>query len=269
MISLFAAGLVAVSATFGVVALSYNAPEATEKNSESETVSVKEEKPQVEIELNKTFVKGTEGKKFTLKVKTNSDKKVSFRSSDKKVAVVSAKGTVTFKGEGNARIVAEVDGEKAVCKVKVNKKPGNTISDSEMANIASSIGRQTDYTYGDSSIMCSAYSFAYAYKQVTGVQIDPISVWCDGCTWDGGTYNHFYSEEDMLANIKSEIDRNKACVGLLSTGAAYTHYVTFYGYTGDGTSLSDFEILDPWEGNLTTGAGYSYSWDGYDTVTIN
>ena len=73
----------------------------------------------------------------------------------------------------------------------------------------------------------------------------------------------------MLSTIKEQLDQNRACVGLLSMGSSATHYVTFYGYTGDGTTLSDFKILDPWEGNLTTGDGYGYSYDGCDVVVIN
>ena len=69
-------------------------------------------------------------------------------------------------------------------------------------------------------------------------------------------------------SIKKSIDKNQACVGLLSVGASSQHYVTFYDYTGNGTSLSDFKILDPWDGNLTTGYGYGYSY-GYHVVNVN
>lgn len=262
-----------LTTTISVMALGSDAEAAKSKTeakpAQTEHTNVKIEEEVVELTLSKTKVSGTEGKTFTLKHETNSDEKVTYRSTDKKVATVNNKGTVELKGEGNAKIVAETEGAKAVCKVNVDPIPGNMITDSEMASIASEIGCQVDYAYDESTVMCSAYSFAYAYYQVTGTAISPGSVWYDGCTWDGGSYLHCGSEENMLATIKEEIDNNRACVGLLSMDSSATHYVTFYGYTGNGDTLSDFQILDPWEGNLTTGAGYGYSYDGCDVVVIN
>ena len=36
----------------------------------------------------------------------------------------------------------------------------------------------------------------------------------------------------------------------------------------DGTTLSDFKVLDPWDGSITTGANYGYSY-GYHVVTVD
>ncbi|MCR5653844.1 MAG: Ig-like domain-containing protein [Ruminococcus sp.] len=280
MIATLAALTVSISTTFGVMALSAELPikedtQAIVQTATTEKVqeTVAEAAPAIErivgLSLGETKISGNEGEKVTLKVDANTNKKIKFTSSDKKVATVSSKGVVSFKSKGKAKISAKVEGEEAVCNVNVKEFIGNNISDGTMSKIAAEIGRQTDYAYSESTIMCSAYSFAYAYYQVTGTAITPGSVWTyGGCNWAGGSYLHCSSAEDMLATIKAQLDKNRACVGLLSTGSAYTHYVTFYGYTGSGTTLSDYKVLDPWDGNLTTGSGYSYSGDGYDVVTI-
>lgn len=274
IISACAAALVVGSATLGVHA-SVNYP--------TQSVSTLSINPMsdcsLEIKLDKKEVRGSEGREITLNASTNADGyTVKFRSSNKKVASVSADGTVKLKKEGTAKITAECNGIKSVCKVEVTPQSAEkkakdrrakSITESNMSSIVSQVGCQVDYAYPESTIMCSAYSFAYAYYQVTGTYITPGSVWCDGCTWDGGTYYDFYSESDMLSTIKSQIDQDKSCVGLLSMSTTDTHYVTFYGYTGDGTSLSDFKIYDPWDAACTTAAGYGYSSNGYDVVVIN
>lgn len=58
------------------------------------------------------------GKKLTLQL-YHANKKVTWRSSNKKVATVSKKGVVTAKKKGNAVITAETNGKKYKCKVKV------------------------------------------------------------------------------------------------------------------------------------------------------
>ncbi len=72
----------------------------------------------------------------------------------------------------------------------------------------------------------------------------------------------------MLKAIKTSLDKNESCVGLVAVGNSDHHYVTFYDYDGKGTKLRDFKILDPWDGNLTTGDGYRYSYD-YQVVTVD
>lgn len=186
--------------------------------------------------------------------------------------ITSKKTATTLKVKGIRRgkttVKVKVNGYTIKLKVTVKKNP---ISDETMANIADQIGSQVDYCYADSTVMCSAYAFCYAYYQVKGSKITPISVWCPGgCTWYGGTPTYYSSSSSMLKTIKTSLDKNQACVGLLSIGNSAHHYVTFYDYTGKGTKLSDFKILDPWDGTLTTGEYYGYSRGyGYQTVTIN
>ncbi|MBR2109075.1 MAG: hypothetical protein IJ932_03915 [Ruminococcus sp.] len=186
--------------------------------------------------------------------------------------ITSKKNAATLKIKGMRRgkttVKVNVNGHTIKLKVNVKKNP---ISDKTMANIADKIGSQVDYSYADSTVMCSAYAFCYAYYQVKGSKITPISVWCPGgCTWYGGTQTYFSSASSMLKAIKASLDKNQACVGLLSIGNSSHHYVTFYDYNGKGTKLSDFKILDPWDGSLTTGEYYGYSRGyGYQAVTIN
>lgn len=231
----------------------------------------------LEISLNKKNVVSKVGKKVKLRTETNAEGyDVTYSSTNKKVATVNENGVVKLKKRGKAKIIASCNGVEKVCKVTVKPKTHvfkderNTIKSDTMSSIASQIGCQTDYAYASSTIMCSAYSYAYAYYQVTGQLRTPGSFWYGGgCTWAGGTYSRYGSREAMLSAIKASLDKNKACVGLLSSGNSSTHYVTFYGYNGNGDTLSDFKILDPWNGNLTTGASYGYSYSGYHVVTVN
>lgn len=79
------------------------------------------------ITLNHKSYSVTKGKKVTLAAYANSSKtklkKVTWKSSDKKIATVSSKGVVTGKKYGKATITASVKGvkKKATCKITVSK----------------------------------------------------------------------------------------------------------------------------------------------------
>lgn len=57
--------------------------------------------------------------KLTLKLNNAGDAKVTWSSSNKKVATVTSKGVVTAKSEGDATITAKCDSKKYTCKVTV------------------------------------------------------------------------------------------------------------------------------------------------------
>ena len=62
------------------------------------------------------------GKSITLKVKlnpSNSDEKVTYVSSNKKVAVVDSKGKITAKGKGTAMITVKSGKVSVKCKITV------------------------------------------------------------------------------------------------------------------------------------------------------
>lgn len=64
--------------------------------------------------------------KMTVKLKvTGTKKKVTWKSSNKKVATVSKKGKVTAKKKGKVTITAKVGGKRLKCKVIVEKKATN------------------------------------------------------------------------------------------------------------------------------------------------
>lgn len=70
------------------------------------------------VKLSKTKVTLIKGQNVTLKI-TGTSKKVTWSTSNKKVATVNSKGKVTAKKEGTATITAKVLGKKYNCKVKV------------------------------------------------------------------------------------------------------------------------------------------------------
>jgi hypothetical protein len=72
------------------------------------------------VKLNKTKVTLNIGDTVKLKV-SGTKKKVTWKSSSKKVAAVSSAGKVTAKKQGTAKITASVSGKKYICKVTVKK----------------------------------------------------------------------------------------------------------------------------------------------------
>lgn len=81
---------------------------------------------QASVKLNHTNLTLCRYHSCTLKLK-GSTKKVTWKSSDKNIATVSKKGTVTAVTEGNAVITASVDNKKYKCKVTVKDYDSETI----------------------------------------------------------------------------------------------------------------------------------------------
>lgn len=77
--------------------------------------------------LSKTSVKLDSGKSVRLKVKKTAGKKVTWRSSNKKIATVSKKGLVKAKKAGKCTVIAKVGKKVLKCRVTVRKgKTGGT-----------------------------------------------------------------------------------------------------------------------------------------------
>ena len=91
-------------------------PTPTEKPKEPTPTATATPKPNVTIKLNKNKASIVAGKKITLKatVKGTSDK-VTWTSSNRKIATVDSKGKVTVKSAGRVTITAAVAGKKANC----------------------------------------------------------------------------------------------------------------------------------------------------------
>ena len=74
------------------------------------------------------------GKSATLKV-TGIKKKVTWSSSNKKIATVSSKGKVTAKKVGKCTITAKVNGKKYTCKITVKNQPIKLSATSKTLNV--------------------------------------------------------------------------------------------------------------------------------------
>lgn len=70
------------------------------------------------IKINKRAAVLKKGKTLQLKI-SGTKKKVVWKSSNKKVAVVNSKGKVTARGKGSCTIIAKVQGKTLKCKVTV------------------------------------------------------------------------------------------------------------------------------------------------------
>ena len=74
------------------------------------------------MKINKKSLTLKKGKTYTLKTSVtpkNSQDKLTFKSSNKKVATVSSKGKITAKKKGTAKITVQSGAKKVVCTVKV------------------------------------------------------------------------------------------------------------------------------------------------------
>lgn len=80
--------------------------------------------------LNKSSISLEVGSKYTLKVKNNK-KKVTWSTSNKKIAKVSKKGKVTAVKKGKCKIYARFSGKKLTCKVTVKNKKSQSSFDSK------------------------------------------------------------------------------------------------------------------------------------------
>ena len=67
------------------------------------------------LTLSKTKLQLKVGSKYNLKVSSNG--KVSYRSSNKKIAAVTSKGKITAKKAGNVNIIVSLNGVNKICKV--------------------------------------------------------------------------------------------------------------------------------------------------------
>ena len=83
------------------------------------------------VKLSKKTVKLEVGKTKKIKVKGTTDK-VTWATSDKKVATVSSKGKITAKGEGSCKITATVGSKTLTCKVNVTAKKSSSSFDSSV-----------------------------------------------------------------------------------------------------------------------------------------
>lgn len=100
----------------------------------------------------------TKGKHYRLKVK-NASGKIIWKSTNKKIATVNKKGTVTAKRAGTAKITAKINKKKLVCKVTV-RNPLSQSSNSSQKPVTSQAPSST--TVPESSGSSVTEESAYA-----------------------------------------------------------------------------------------------------------
>lgn len=104
-----------------LLALSFTTVGILSRNDKPITAAKTENKSKKKIKLNKKKATIKVGKAIKLKLKNAKAKKVKWRSTNKKVATVSKKGTVKARKKGKTTIIAKYKGKKYRCKITVKK----------------------------------------------------------------------------------------------------------------------------------------------------
>lgn len=172
------------------------------------------------IKLNHKKLTLTVGNKATLKVK-GTRKKVTYKSSNKKIVRVSKKGTVKAVKRGNAKITVTIKGQKKrlQCKVKVLSKPTPAPTSEPYGEVSKSGATQiADTTFkllqgcasedlaGDKNVIISPYSIIMALSMLdegasgdTKTQIEKVL---------NGSFNHGQFNKDLSNQTKRLNDKN-------------------------------------------------------------
>ena len=148
--------------------------------------------------------------------------------------------------------------------------PTPSITDDAMRRCVSAIGKQTDYRYNDSKWMCSSYCISYVryYQYGDTTMPDSSRYWNlnkGGALWANAGGDVHYS--DPLSVARQYINSGKPVIIHVNWAPYGTHYVVAYKYSGSGTSLSDFTVLDPWNGTLKSLSSFSLYGDN-QTITF-
>lgn len=110
----------------GTVTMTLFIPETDEYEAFEQTFVIKVKKGQANIITKKSFTKKV-GQKFFIKAKTNSDGKITYKSSNTKVLTVNTKGYVTCKKAGTAYVIVKVANTKnykgVTKKIKIKVTP--------------------------------------------------------------------------------------------------------------------------------------------------
>lgn len=181
------------------------------------------------VKISKTKVTLKKGQKTTLKI-SGTTKKVTWSSSNKKVATVSTKGKITAKTAGTAVITATVSGKKYTCKVTV-KKTGNTA-----VKVPSCAAEQTVYVTGYGSY----------YDQI---KLPSCFIYIKNLDENAKITDIISSNPEITANARGDIDAidiSHASAGnLLGISSTISFKVTQNGKTYDLSCKIHMEKQEP------------------------
>lgn len=115
------------------------------------------------VSLNKKSATVYKGSKYTLKASTSYSTKVTWKSSNNKIATVSSKGVVTPKKAGKVTITASAYGKKVTCKVTV-KNPTLSVNKTKI-----SLKRKKSYTVKAKAVPNKKISWSSKNKKIATV----------------------------------------------------------------------------------------------------
>ncbi len=136
-------------------------------NLNNQTPPESQPEPEQKLSCTGTYKKALDSKPFKINVK-NASGKVSFSSSNKKVAAVNSKGMVTIKGTGLAKITVKASNGKAVSKVYVAPKKASIGKTKSTAKKTISLTWKKDTKASGYEIQCNTNKkFKSGNKTVT------------------------------------------------------------------------------------------------------
>lgn len=134
------------------------------------------------------------------------------------------------------------------------------LTNETMSTIARKIGTQNQYKYEKSRVMCTAFSIAYCRAYLFNDYREPTAYWKNGVgavwSWGNGTKRKYQNNSQVLAAIKAQIDMGKPCIVRVNSSSG-GHCIVAFKYSGNGTSTSNFTIIDPWSAKIKTLNNYT------------
>lgn len=118
-------------------------------------------------------------------------------------------------------------------------------------SIVSQVGYQTQYKYTDSAAMCGAYCMAYAKSYMDNYTHSATEFWgSSGAIWSGAsTWWARASNWEVLSAAKNAVDNGKPAIVTVNS-SSWQHFLLVISYTGSGTNMQDFTVVDPWDGQI-------------------
>ena len=183
------------------------------------------------IKLNKTKATIYVGKSLQLKATvTGKSKKVSWRSSNKNVAVVTSKGKVTAKKVGKVRVIAKANGKSKSCSVTVKKK-----SKPSKQTVQKAYKNYFNRNFKGNSMYRDGYYNLYdinkdGVSEMIVVYPSGVRAGCQLFTYKNGKIVKMHNDEFYGCNGIYKAKNNVICIQG-SGGAASTSF-TFYKMKG-------------------------------------